>query len=48
MTYDHIVIGAGSMGMAAGYCLAREGKKHCCSMRLIRRMIGGAITVKHV
>lgn len=27
MTYDHIIIGAGSMGMAAGYYLAREGKK---------------------
>lgn len=26
MHYDHIVIGAGSMGMAAGYYLAREGK----------------------
>lgn len=25
MHYDHIVVGAGSMGMAAGYFLAREG-----------------------
>lgn len=27
MHYDHIVIGAGSMGMAAGYFLAKQGKK---------------------
>ncbi|MFD2131165.1 N-methyl-L-tryptophan oxidase [Pseudogracilibacillus auburnensis] len=27
MHYDHIIVGAGSMGMAAGYYLAREGKK---------------------
>ncbi|WP_332306670.1 MULTISPECIES: FAD-dependent oxidoreductase [Bacillus] len=27
MPYDHIIIGAGSMGMAAGYFLARQGKK---------------------
>jgi len=26
MHYDHIVVGAGTMGMAAGYFLAREGK----------------------
>lgn len=27
MHYDHIVVGAGSMGSAAGYYLAREGRK---------------------
>src|SRR5690625_2010102 len=27
MHYDHIVVGAGSMGMAAGYFLARQGRK---------------------
>jgi len=27
MHYDHIVVGAGSMGMAAGYFLAKEGRK---------------------
>ncbi len=27
MTYDCIIIGAGSMGMATGYYLAKAGKK---------------------
>ncbi|TCJ00945.1 FAD-dependent oxidoreductase [Cytobacillus praedii] len=27
MTYDVIVVGAGSMGMAAGYFLSKSGKK---------------------
>lgn len=27
MHYDHIIVGAGSMGMAAGYYLAKEGRK---------------------
>ena len=26
MHYDHIVVGAGSMGMATGYYLAKEGE----------------------
>lgn len=27
MDYDVIIVGAGSMGMAAGYYLARDGKR---------------------
>lgn len=30
MDYDVIIVGAGSMGMAAGYYLAKEGKKFLC------------------
>lgn len=39
--YDVIIVGAGSMGMAAGYYLAKKVCTHCLSMHMIHRIIKG-------
>lgn len=46
--YDVIVVGAGSMGMAAGYYLAEQGKRLYSLMHLIHHMKMEVIVATHV